>query len=218
MSSIVLLSGGLDSTVSLAQALREGEVRLCITFDYGQRAVLKEIESAEKICRHYSIQHRVVNLPFLKAITATSLVNQGEAVPEPGEEELDDYEKMTGTARSVWVPNRNGIFLNIAAGFAESMGADRVVTGFNAEEAKTFPDNSADYLKAANNALAFSTLSGVRLISYTLMLEKTDIIRLGRRLGAPLEYVWPCYFGEDKMCGRCESCKRYYRALKTLGD
>jgi 7-cyano-7-deazaguanine synthase len=116
------------------------------------------------------------------------------------------------------VPNRNGIFINIAAGFAESMGAGQVVTGFNAEEAVTFPDNSADYLQAAGRALSYSTLSGIRVLSYTLMLDKAGIVRLGRRLGVPLEKVWPCYLGGERLCGRCESCKRYFRALENAGD
>lgn len=218
MSSIVLLSGGLDSSVSLSQALREGEVKLCLTFDYGQRARLKEIDSSARIAGYYKLKHRVISLPFLKEITRTSLVNTGENVPEPEEACLDDPGKMTGTASSVWVPNRNGLFINIAAAFAESLGASLVVTGFNAEEARTFPDNSRDYLLAANRALSYSTLSGVRAVSYTQMLDKADIVKLGRRLGTPLDLVWPCYYGGEKLCGKCESCLRYLRALKTAGE
>lgn len=218
MSSIVLLSGGLDSTVSMGQALREGEVKLCLTFDYGQRARLKEINSSAEIAAFYNLKHRVVPLPFLRDITSTSLVNTGESVPEPEESNLDHLDKMAETARSVWVPNRNGIFVNIAAAFAESMDASQVVTGFNAEEAKSFPDNSREYLQSCNRALSFSTLKGIRLVSYTQMLHKVDIVKLGKRLGTPFKYLWPCYFGGDDLCGRCESCKRYYRALRAAGD
>ncbi|MCL4441043.1 MAG: 7-cyano-7-deazaguanine synthase QueC [Firmicutes bacterium] len=218
MSSIVLLSGGLDSAVSLAQALREGKVKLCLTFDYGQRAAAREAAASAGLAGHYGLDHRVIELPFLRSITSTSLVNLNEAVPEPGEGDLDSYDKSTESAKSVWVPNRNGIFINIAAGFAESMGAGQVVTGFNAEEAKTFPDNSAAYLQAAGQALYYSTLSGVRGLSYTMMLNKTGIVKLGRRLGVPLAIVWPCYYGGEKLCGRCESCKRYLRALEAAGE
>lgn len=218
MSSIVLLSGGLDSTVSLAQALREGEVGLCVTLDYGQRAAAREISSSTRIAGYYRLKHRVITLPFLKEITTTALVSLEETVPEPGDSDLDNYQSSLETARKVWVPNRNGIFINIAAGFAESMGCSKVVTGFNAEEAKTFPDNSAEYLRAASHALSFSTMNGVRVLSYTMMLDKVDIVRLGRRLGAPLELVWPCYYGGEELCGRCESCKRYYRALEMAGE
>jgi len=218
MSSIVLLSGGLDSAVSLGQALREGEVKLCLTFDYGQRARLKEINSSAEIAAFYKLKHRVVALTFLRDITSTSLVNTGEPVPEPEESNLDHMDKMAETARSVWVPNRNGVFVNIAAAFAEAMDAGQVVTGFNAEEAKSFPDNSREYLQSCNRALSFSTLKGIRLVSYTQMLHKVDIVRLGKRLGTPFQHLWPCYFGGDELCGRCESCKRYYRAMKAAGD
>lgn len=218
MSSIVLLSGGLDSAVSLAQALREGEVKLCLTFDYGQRAATREAAASSALAGHYSLDHRVIELPFLRSITSTSLVNRNEDVPEPGEGDLDSCEKSAESAKAVWVPNRNGIFINIAAGFAESMGAGQVVTGFNAEEAKTFPDNSAAYLQAASQALFYSTLSGVRVLSYTMMLDKAGIVKLGRRLGVPLGIVWPCYFGGEELCGRCESCKRYLRALEAADE
>jgi len=218
MSSIVLLSGGLDSTVSLSQAVREDEVKLCLTFDYGQRARLKEIDSSAKIAAFFKLKHQVVTLPFLKDITGSSLVSTGADIPEPGQNDLERLDIMVETAKSVWVPNRNGLFVNIAAAFAESLGCSRVVTGFNSEEAQTFPDNSREYVLAANKALAFSTLNGVRLLSHTQMLDKTEIIRLGRRLGAPLQYVWPCYYGGEDICRRCESCKRYLRALEKLQE
>lgn len=215
MSSVVLLSGGLDSAVSLTQALREGEVKLCLTFDYGQRARFKEINAAGEIAGFYKLKHRVIPLPFLREITNTSLVNLDTDIPEPGEEDFDRPEIMAGTARSVWVPNRNGIFINIAASFAESLDCGRVVTGFNAEEAETFPDNSREFILASNQALSYSTMNKVRVLSYTQMLDKVEIIKLARRLGTPLEYVWPCYYGGEKLCGRCESCKRYLRAVKA---
>ncbi len=218
MFSIVLLSGGLDSTVSLSQALREGEVKLCLTFDYGQQARFKEINAAAEIAGFYRLKHRVIPLPFLREITATSLVNPDADMPEPGEKDLNRPGKMAEAARSVWVPNRNGVFINIAASFAETMGCRQIVTGFNAEEAGTFPDNSREYLNACNQALSFSTLSRVRVLSYTQMLNKAEIVRLGRRLGAPLQHVWPCYRGGEKICGRCESCRRYLRALKEAED
>lgn len=214
MSSIVLLSGGLDSAVSLSHALREGEVKLCLTFDYGQRARFKEINAAAEIAGFYKLKHRVIPLPFLKEITATSLVNLEADIPEPEDEHFNQPEKMAGTARSVWVPNRNGVFINIAASFAESLDCGAIVTGFNAEEAQTFPDNSREFILAANQALSFSTLNKVRVLSYTQMLDKVEIVRLGKRLGTPLEYVWPCYYGGEEICGRCESCKRYLRAIK----
>ncbi|MCL6558653.1 MAG: 7-cyano-7-deazaguanine synthase QueC [Firmicutes bacterium] len=217
MKSIALLSGGLDSTVSLAQALRETEVSLCLTFDYGQRAAKNEIDAAGALASHYGLAHRVIRLPFLEELTKTALVAGEDNVPEPAEDDLDNIEASSASAASVWVPNRNGLFINIAASFAESLNCQIVVTGFNREEAATFPDNSEGFVDAVNRSLSYSTLNKVIVISYTQRLDKVDIIKLGRRLGVPFQHVWSCYRGDDRMCGRCESCKRFYRAAAEAG-
>ncbi|MDQ0287657.1 7-cyano-7-deazaguanine synthase [Desulfofundulus luciae] len=217
MKSIVLLSGGLDSTVSMAQALREGQVELCLTMDYGQRAAAREIAAASALAAYYKLAHRVIQLPFLGEVTTTSLVNREETIPEPLEESLNDPQQATATAAAVWVPNRNGLFINIAACFAEALGCEQVVTGFNREEAATFPDNSLDFLEAINSSLAYSTASGVRVVSYTARLNKVEIVRLGQYLGVPWHLIWSCYYGGQTMCGRCESCRRLGRAMAAAG-
>lgn len=214
MKSVVLLSGGLDSAVSLACALQDGSVRLCLTFDYGQQAAAREIEAAQALSLHYGVQQQTIELPFLRGITTTALVS-GENLPEPGSLELDDPERSAANALRVWVPNRNGIFINIAAAYAEQLGASTVVAGFNREEAATFADNSAAFAAAATVALGYSTRNGVRVISYTQHLDKAEIAELGKRLGVPFGLIWSCYRGEKEMCGRCESCRRFYRALGT---
>lgn len=218
MKSVVLLSGGLDSAVSLAQALLDSEVVLCLTMDYGQKAARKEIAAAAALAAHYNVPHRVVELPFLKQITRTSLVEQEAHVPELSLEALENPDVAKATAAAVWVPNRNGLFINIAACFAEALGCQQVVTGFNREEAATFPDNSLDFIDAANRALRFSTLSGVRVISYTARLSKAEIVALGKRLGVPWNLIWSCYHGGETMCGRCESCLRFARAMASAGE
>lgn len=213
MDSVVLLSGGLDSTVSLAQSLREGEVKLCLTFDYGQRAVAGEINAAAQLAGHYGLKHRVIKLGFLAEITDTALVNREKDIPLPETGELDDSSVALESAAAVWVPNRNGVFINIAAAFAEALHCGQVVTGFNREEAATFPDNTLEYVRAASKALTFSTANKVRVVSYTQMLDKVEIVNLGKRLGVPFNFIWSCYLDGDKMCGACESCRRFYRAM-----
>ncbi len=216
MKSIVLLSGGLDSSVALAQALRETDVVLCLTFDYGQKSAAKEKKAAAALAANYKINHRVLELSFLKEITTSALVGE-EGIPEPRLSDLNDPAKSGASAALVWVPNRNGLFVNIAASFAEAYQCDIIVTGFNREEAVTFSDNSRDYVNAANLAMSFSTLRRVRLVSYTQQLDKVEIVKLGLALGLPFQYVWSCYRGEDKMCGRCESCMRLRRAAEAAG-
>jgi 7-cyano-7-deazaguanine synthase len=213
MPAVVLLSGGLDSAVNLKLALEETGVALALTFDYGQKAAAREINAAAAMCRALGASHRVIELPWLAEICSTALVNPELEPPRLTPEQLGEARVTEGeTARAVWVPNRNGIFIAIAAAFAESLGAGLVVTGFNAEEAATFPDNSAAFAAAATESLRFSTANGVRVRSYTQDLTKSGIVRLGRKIGAPLELVWSCYYGGDAPCGECESCVRFMRA------
>ncbi len=102
--------------------------------------------------------------------------------------------------------------MNVAAAFAEGLGAGWVVPGFNIEEGATFPDNTQAYLDSLTHAFAYSTSNHVRAICFTTALDKTAIVKRGRALGAPFELMWPCYLAGEKPCGECESCKRYIRA------
>jgi 7-cyano-7-deazaguanine synthase len=212
MRSVVLLSAGLDSTVNLVRAVKEHTVLLTLTFDYGQRAATKEIENAKKISDLYKIKNQVIDLPWLKAITKTSLVNREINIPVGDELKIDNKAASAESAKKVWVPNRNGVFLNIAASFAEALDADVIIPGFNAEEAVTFADNSPEFLQATDTALSFSTLKNVKTLCYTQNLNKTEIVKLGRELEAPFDLMWPCYFSGETICGECESCLRFNRA------
>lgn len=216
MKSIVLLSGGLDSTFNLAKAVNDSEVVLALTFNYGQRAADREITAAGQVAAYYRVPLKVLELGFLKEVTKTALVNLDEEIPEMNFTELDT-DKAFMTARQVWVPNRNGLFINIAACYAESLGCQMIVTGFNAEEAATFPDNSPAFVEAVTSSLSYSTLNNVKVISYSQDLDKTAIIKLGRELDVPFDLIWSCYFGDRNMCGRCESCRRLMRAKELAG-
>ncbi|OLN29974.1 7-cyano-7-deazaguanine synthase QueC [Desulfosporosinus metallidurans] len=214
MAGIVLLSGGLDSTVALALYLEKNSLKLALTFDYGQRANEKEISSAQKIAEYYDIPHRVVPLPFLQEQTHSALVNRSEDLPNIGIEELDLQGVTTQSASQVWVPNRNGLFMNIAAVFAENMGEPSdIITGFNREEAATFPDNSLEFIDAMNRSFSYSTQEKVSVVSPTSNLTKAEIVREGLRLNVPFEHIWSCYESKDRICGQCESCQRLKRAL-----
>lgn len=218
MTAVLLLSGGLDSTVAGALARRDGGIGLCLTLDYGQRAAAREIAASRRIAKAFDAPHRIIRLDFLGSITTTALVNREEALPSPDAADLDD---VLGRARSsmakVWVPNRNGLFLGIAASFAEAMGANSVVVGFNREEAATFPDNSAEFLARMTHALQCSTLSGVRVESPTVEMDKAEIVAAGYAAAAPMPWIWSCYEGGARHCGGCESCLRLYRALEGAG-
>lgn len=215
--SILILSGGLDSTVSSWLAARETTPVLALTFDYGQRASRKEQEAARKTAQRLKVPHRTLALPWLKELTPTALVSTDAPLPRPKEKDLDDTLKGIESASQVWVPNRNGVFVNIGAAFAESLNAEIIVTGFNAEEGATFPDNSEPFVRAADEFFWYSTRKRVRTISFTLALHKPDIVRKAMELKIPLGDIWFCYEGGEFPCRVCESCMRGFRALREAG-
>ncbi|WP_413612241.1 7-cyano-7-deazaguanine synthase QueC [Bdellovibrio sp. HCB-110] len=215
---VVLLSAGLDSTVNAYEAIKHHhEIVLALTFNYGQRAAKKEMEASAKIAAHLKIPHKIVDLPWFKDFNKSSLLVEDQVVPTGKQVEIDSLEKSEETAKSVWVPNRNGIFLNIAAAYAEALGAHAVIPGFNAEEAATFPDNSKEFMDAATKGLKYSTSNHVTVGCYTIHMKKPDIVRLGQGLKIPWELIWPCYFSGDQWCGQCESCLRSKRAFASAG-
>ena len=217
-AAVVLLSAGLDSTYNLYAALKDGvSVLLALTFDYGQRAAPREIEQARKICVATGVAHRVVEVRWFSQFTRSSLVDRNAVIPTAKEVNIESNEVSQKTAERVWVPNRNGILLNIAAGFAEGIRADWVIPGFNVEEAQTFPDNSEDFMKALDHSFKYSTATAVRVHCYSTALTKIQIVQRAVELGVPLGDIWPCYFDEPKRCGQCESCQRFDRALQANG-
>jgi 7-cyano-7-deazaguanine synthase len=220
MKAITLLSSGLDSVAALAIAAKELEIEMAITFDYGQRAVKREIEYSQKVCKYFGIEHRVIKLDWLSEITSTSLVNRDADVPSLSFEDIDETapaEITAESAKAVWVPNRNGVMLNIAGSFAESRECDYLIVGFNGEEAGTFPDNSLEYVQVMDRAFSYSTQNKVKVLAPLIELGKTQIVRKSLEVKAPLEYSWSCYHGGEIPCGECESCRRRARAFKNVG-
>ncbi len=214
--SVVLLSGGLDSTVNFKLAVDRGEVVAALTVSYGQRAAAREQSAAAAMCDHLAVPHVCVELPWLGALAETALTRADRRLPAPLEEHLDDPDRADDSV-AVWVPNRNGVLINVAASYAEAAGAGVVVVGFNAEEAERFLDNSGAYADAATAALAFSTRNAVRVVCHTTELRKDAILKLGMEIGAPLDLLWSCYDGGERHCGRCESCVRLRRAARCAG-
>jgi 7-cyano-7-deazaguanine synthase len=216
VKSVVLLSGGLDSSANLALAVELDQVVCALTVDYGQRAAAREIQAARSLCEYYGVEHRMIDLKWLGALGGSALTDNSAAVPDPGAASLDDAGVTAQTARAVWVPNRNGVLINAAAALAERLGAKRVVVGFNREEAATFPDNSQAFLDALARSLEFSTANQVEAFCYTTALDKREIVARLRALSAPafpFQKIWSCYQGGEIPCGQCESCRRLARAL-----
>jgi 7-cyano-7-deazaguanine synthase len=214
--SVILLSGGLDSAANLAFCHEQDEPVLALTANYGQRAFEPEQKAARALCEYYQLPHETLDLRWLGALGGSSLTSRLQDVPQVATALLDDAATTQASAKSVWVPNRNGVLINVAAAYAERMGAERVVVGFNLEEAATFPDNSAEFLRRATDSLAYSTANHVTVHCYTTELNKVEIVAALRKLQArpfAFDRIWSCYHGGPAACGQCESCRRLARAL-----
>ena len=207
---IILLSGGLDSLVSLGIGIEKYGISLALTFDYGQKAVEQEISTSKNICDYYKIEHKVIKLDWLKEVTHTALVSN-EDLPEG----IDNPEQ---SAKSVWVPNRNGLFLNIAGSFADGNDYDYIIIGANKEEGQTFPDNTQEFIDKIDAEFEYSTQKHPKVVAPLINSDKNDIVKLALEHKIPLEFVRSCYASEEKHCGKCESCTRLKNALIANGD
>ncbi len=212
VKSIVLMSGGLDSLVSLGLKKEELNITLGLTFNYGQKSAKKEIEASRKICEYYKIEHKVIKLDWLAEITNTALVSD-EAVPTGSK--LEDF---ATASKLVWVPNRNGLFLNIAGCYADSNDYDYILIGANREEAQVFSDNTQEFIDSVNKEFEFSTQKAPKVIAPLINYVKNDIVMLALKHQIPLELTMSCYQGGDKHCGICESCTRLKKALEENHD
>lgn len=208
MKSIVLLSGGLDSLVSLGIKRDELKIELALTFDYGQKSLEKEIQASEKICKFYNINHKIIKLDWLKQITTTSLVSSTD-VPTG-----DELKNNVESAKKVWIPNRNGLFLNIAGCYADAQNYDYILIGANREEAQTFPDNSQEFIDSINKEFEKSTLKHPKVVAPLINYDKNDIVKMALAYKVPLELTMSCYQGAEGHCGICESCLRLKHALE----
>jgi 7-cyano-7-deazaguanine synthase len=207
--AVVLLSGGLDSAAAVALAPEAGcEPAAALFFDYGQHAARKEELAARGIAGFHGIPFERIELPWMARFSKSALLAGAGEPPRWSPDRLDDT-----APRAVWVENRNGIFINIAAFYAAGQGKDVVVVGFNREEAAAFPDNSGEYIDRVNRALELSLGRSVRVVAPTLGMTKREIAARALSLDFPWELLWSCYGGGEFQCGSCESCLRLKRAV-----
>ena len=200
---IILLSGGLDSLVSLDISKKHFDISLALFFNYGQKAVLEEKKAASQIAEYYNVKLEIIDLMFLKNISNCSLVGMGD--------DLNDFS-------SVWIPNRNGLFLNIAACYCDKFEYDYVIFGANKEEAVDFSDNSSEFVNISNEFFKLSTLYKPKVFAPCLQFDKLKIINYAIDNNVPLKFLKSCYDSNTntgkKHCGKCMSCKLLYEAIK----
>jgi len=201
-SSIVLLSGGLDSATVLYLALSEGYQCRCLIFDYGQRH-RREIESAKAVARRAKCAYEIIRIKLPWG--GSSLLDKKTALkPASGRQIPDTY-----------VPARNIIFLSFALSYAEAIGVKAIFIAAHAQDYSGYPDCRPEFFRSFGKVITTGTKAGVgkRSIAVRVPLQnknKSQIIKLGNKLGVPFELTWSCYKGGGKPCGKCDSC--YYRA------
>ncbi|MEM0140040.1 MAG: 7-cyano-7-deazaguanine synthase QueC [Ferroplasma sp.] len=211
--AIVLISGGLDSPTVLAYAMKHGYKVFPLSFDYGQRH-RKELISSKNICDYYKLKLKVINFN-MQQIGGSALTDNID-VPDRG------LAGINGEIPLTYVPARNTIFLAIAAGYAETVGAETIFIGANAIDYSGYPDCRPDFFNSMENSLNLGTELGIKngfKINVPLQyLGKSDIIKLGRKLGVPYKMTWSCYKGEEKACGKCDSCILRLKGFMEAGD
>lgn len=216
--AVVLLSGGMDSCVTLAIARERHGVGnvAAVHAGYGQRTQARERRAFAEIADFYGIRERlVVQLDHFRAIGGSALTDQKIAVPE---DELDAHASH-GKIPVTYVPFRNAHFLSVAVSWAEALGAEAVYIGAVAEDSSGYPDCRPEYYRAFQELVRAGTRPETRIeiVTPVITFKKSEIIRRGVQLGAPLHLTWSCYQSEDAACGACDSCLLRLRAFAEAG-
>lgn len=203
--TVIILSGGMDSGVLLADCRNRGFDLLAVSFDYGAKHGAKELPCAAAICSRYEVTHQLIDLKFLKSILSSSLLQGGEPVPDGRYDEVN--------MRSTVVPFRNGIMLALAVGMAENLGWDAVFLGSHAGDRAVYPDCRTEFTEAISAAATEGTYSRVKVYSPYNKLTKSEIGAVGRKLSFDFSLSWSCYKGEELHCGTCAACHERKLAL-----
>ncbi len=207
---MVLLSGGMDSCVCGALAVRDHDVA-AVHVSYGQRTEGRERRCFEGICERLGIRDRLmVRNDALQAIGGSALTDATIAVPE--------FHAIGTGVPATYVPFRNAHFLSVAVSWAEVLGAEKVYIGAVEPDSSGYPDCRPAYYRAFNEVVRTGTKEGAIEIETPLIaMRKAEIVKLGLELGAPFDLTWSCYQREDRACGVCDSCVLRLRAFEEAG-
>ena len=212
--AVVLLSGGLDSTTTLAQALADGNEVVALSFRYGQRHS-KELVAAANVANFFKVRHVIVDMDL--SMFRSALTDKSIDVPENRDEG-----QMGSDIPVTYVPARNIIMLSVAAGLCESVDADKIYIGANSVDYSGYPDCRPEFFEEYERMINIGTKAGVeghpiRIMTPIQHATKADIVRLGKKLGAPLHLTWSCYEGGEKACGKCDSCQLRLKGFEEAG-
>jgi 7-cyano-7-deazaguanine synthase len=215
MKSVVLFSGGIDSTTALAWAKARSVETHALTFDYGQRHRV-EVRLARRTAKRMGVPQTVLRLDLAR-FGGSALTDPSAALPR--------YRKASDIRHgppSTYVPFRNGVLIALAASFAEARGFDTLVCGFNIIDSPDYPDTRPEFVRAMEQAVRAGTRAAfgepaIRISAPFVRMPKSEIIRLGLEMGADYSHSVSCYAGAEKPCGTCASCVLRRRAFAAAG-
>jgi 7-cyano-7-deazaguanine synthase len=208
--AVVLLSGGMDSCVCAALAVRDHDTA-AVHISYGQRTEERERRAFFAICDRLGIGDRLlVRNEALATIGGSALTDCNIGVPES--------HAIGRDIPVTYVPFRNAHFLSVAVSWAEVMGAGKVYIGAVEQDSSGYPDCRPEYYRAFNQVVKLGTKDGgIEIVTPLIQMRKAEIVRRGLELGAPFDLTWSCYSREDRACGVCDSCVLRLRAFREAG-
>ncbi|MFT3783472.1 MAG: 7-cyano-7-deazaguanine synthase QueC [Nibricoccus sp.] len=209
MKVVVLCSGGMDSVTAFYRAAKEHTLVASLSFDYGSKHNHKEIPFAAHHAAALGVRHEIVALDFMNRLFASDLLSSGGDIPD------GHYEHST--MKQTVVPFRNAIMLSIAAGFAESVGAEGLVIAAHGGDHAIYPDCREEFMSAMGRAMETGTYANIKLLRPFIAMDKGQIVREGVRLGVDYAKTWSCYKGGALHCGKCGTCVERREAFQQAG-
>lgn len=216
--AIVLVSGGMDSCVTAALANEDHRLAF-LHVNYGQRTEARELKAFKDVADFYHADQRlVVSLEHLKAIGGSALTDDSIPVPVASVSQ-SSITNQQSTIPVTYVPFRNAHLLSIAVSWAEVIGASKIFIGAVEEDSSGYPDCRETFYRAFNKVIETGTKPETRIeiITPLIHMKKSEIVRKGAELGAPLHLTWSCYQNSEKACGRCESCALRLKGFREAG-
>ncbi|MDR2820648.1 MAG: 7-cyano-7-deazaguanine synthase QueC [Desulfovibrio sp.] len=209
--AVVLFSGGMDSTTLLFQAAAQFDHVTAMSFRYGSKHNRYELKACDKIMAHMNnaAEHRVVDMTGAFEAFKSALLTSGGDIPE------GHYN--AGNMKLTVVPGRNLMFLSVAAGYAESVGARTVLIGVHSGDSHIYPDCREPFIRAAAETISRSSDGRVHLLAPFVNINKKDIAAMGQTLGVPWQLTRTCYKDQEEPCGKCGACTERNEALGAIG-
>lgn len=208
IKTVILLSGGLDSTVLAYYLKSQGHQLFPIAFDYEQKHAI-ELKSSKKIAKKLGVELKIVPLDALGDLAPCALTRSNISVPHAGYQ--DEIQKATV------VPNRNMVMLSLAVSYATSIGAKFVAIATHFGDAAIYPDCRIEFIEAFNETLRAQELE-VRVMAPFINIDKSNIVEVGKSLRVPFDSTYSCYEGEEIPCGKCGACIERNEAMNRTNQ